>query len=114
MTETKLEPVVSPGQDFTERLTVQELSMIGRQLKADPLACIADESHYLRWEAMALCAWALDKRRNPSSRRESFLELELPELLAVLRLDSDEEELARQIDAQAEEESPTGPTPGPA
>lgn len=111
-TEQQLRPVVEPGEDFLDKLTISELGIIGRQLKADPVAVVSDESpggHPQRWEAMARCGWMLDRRRDSSVPVDRWLELSIPQLLDALAIDPATVDEDRAAEQQLDDESPTGP-----
>lgn len=104
MSETplELEPVVEPGQDFTELVTVGEIGIVARQLGADPIGAI-EQGTGQRWEAMARLGWVLERRRNQTATVDRWLGLTLSQLLDTLRVDEQADE---------DDDDPTEPAPG--
>lgn len=87
------EPVVPEGKDPLDNLKVQELSIVGKQLKLDPYAAVHDPQYGIKWEALATVAWVWAKRIDPRAKLAPFLELEPGDIAMLLRqLDDDEGE----------------------
>jgi hypothetical protein len=116
MTDTKHvpEPVCPAGDDFTELVTIGEISMVARLLKCDPVTEIEQQGPR-NWEAMARLGWVLDRRRDPQVSFDVWSALTLPELLTAVGIphgDTEDDRTARAAARdQADAENPTAPAP---
>lgn len=96
-------PVVDLGEDFTEAPTIAEISLVARQLGADPLGEI-ESGGPKRWEAMARLGWVLDRRRDQKVQPDRWLGLRIPQLLTALGIpegDTDADQTARAAAREA-------------
>jgi hypothetical protein len=97
MTETlsDRDPVVPEGIDPVDGLTVGELAMIARALKADPVAAL---NSWQRWEALQHIGRAWERRSgNPTAKLDPWAALGITDLMRLLRLDD--------VDDPADDES---------
>lgn len=108
------EPVCATGEDFTELVTIGEISMVARLLKCDPVTEIEQQGER-NWEAMARLGWVLDRRRNPGVSFDVWAGLTLPELLTAVGIphgETPEDREARAVARdQADAANPTEPAP---
>lgn len=100
-------PAIPEGKDPLDDLTVTELDIVSRQIKADVYEAMGGLDG-LRWAALARLAWLWAKRRDPHAKLQPFLDLTGAQLTEVLRLNTQAEDQAPELDA---DENPTDATP---
>jgi hypothetical protein len=101
---TTRDPVVPEGVDPIDGLTVGELAIIARALKADPVAAL---DSWQRWEALTHIGRAWERKAgNPTAKLEPWSALDVSDLMRLLRLD----ELDDQAPETGEDDDPENPT----
>ena len=76
--------------DPVDSLTVVELRVINGKLKADAMKAITDGTAD-RWDALALVAWVLAKRRDPAARLSTYENMTIGQLGDLLPDDDDDQ-----------------------
>lgn len=111
--QTIPEPVAEPGQDVTDLLTVQEMSMVARLISEDPAEAVMVPTQN-RWRALALMGWCLDRRRDPQAKQDTWMNLTTVQLVAALGMsttDPAEAAAASKAAQDADDANPTEPAP---
>lgn len=84
------EPVVPEGKDAVDNLTIGELDTASRKLGVSIDTAITKDVDGLKWRALAFLGWLWHKRTDPGAVLDSWLNVEVDELLAALRMSEDE------------------------
>ena len=96
-------PVIPPGRDPLDDLTVGELGYIGKTLKCDPVAAVQNPALGLRWPALAHVAYVWARRTDPHAKLQPFLDTTASRIGELLRFG----EPAAGADEVPAEENPT-------
>lgn len=96
------DPVLPPGANALDSLTVGELGTIGKALKLDPYVAVGKDETGVRWPALAHAAWVWAKRTDPRAKLSPFLELTADEVRHLLRMDEDEDQDQADADPAAD------------
>jgi hypothetical protein len=96
------DPVVPEGKDAVDNLTIGELDTASRKLGVSVERAISEDVDGLKWRGLALVGWLWHRRTDRAAELDSWLALELDELIAALRLNEDDD--AEEVE---EDDDPT-------